>query len=85
MGLFTKGRADGHRPTPPREEDPALRRVKRLPQPELVPWAETCLYSIGRSLQGYQSGQDPADLAEATLAVETLATIIAEINARADA
>lgn len=78
MSIFTKKRTEY-----PGSASPAAKRAALLATHDLVPWAETCLYEIGRNLTGYSRDQDLAALAEATNATEVLQAIIAEINGRA--
>lgn len=77
MGVFTKRRLEFDGP-----RSPAAKRAAMLPTHELVPWAETCLYQIGRSLSDHQRGEDTA-LAEAGEAVAVLQAIMGEIKSRA--
>lgn len=77
MGRFTTKRQE-FRPT-----SVAAKRAAMLPSPDLVPWAETCLYEIGRSLLDYSRDPDPIALAEAANATAVLQAIIDEIRGRA--
>jgi hypothetical protein len=61
---------------------PAAKRAAMLPTHDLVPWAETCLYEVGRNLTEFQRSQDPTALAEANQAVAVLGAVMGEINAR---
>ena len=75
MGIFTKKRDEFSGPS-----SPAAKRAAMLATPDLVPWAETCLYEIGRSLSDFR--KDPEDLhllAQANEAVAVLGTIMDEI------
>lgn len=78
MGLFTKRRDEFVGPS-----SPAAKRAAMLATHELVPWAETCLYEIGRNLLDYQRDPGhPTALAEASGALGTLSAIMDEIHAR---
>jgi hypothetical protein len=79
VGFFTKD--TGH-PRTARPTGKAARRVQHLPTPDLVPWAETCLYTVGRYLNEYAKTGDETALAEATMAAETLQVVMDEINVR---
>lgn len=78
MGLFTKDR-----PRRRAAESPASQRAARLKTHELVPWAEACLYQIGRNLVDFDAEGDPYALAEAVTATEALGVLVEEIRKRA--
>lgn len=79
MGFFTKDRPQR---TEPEWESAAAKRVARLPTSDLVPWAETCLYTVGRYLTEWTKTGNPDALAEATQGAKALQIVMAEINAR---
>lgn len=78
MGIFTKKRDEFSGPN-----SPAAKRAAMLANHDLVPWAETCLYQIGRGLSDFQREPEGTALAEAQEAVAVLNAIMDEINARA--
>lgn len=59
-------------------------RLSRVPTHELTPWAEQCLYAIGRNLSEYT--KDPAlrqdHLDEAVVTAEVLVKIVTELRER---
>jgi hypothetical protein len=59
-------------------------RIAHLPTHELTPWAEQCLYSIGRCLSEYT--KDPAlrqdYLEEAVASSEVLLKLVTELRSR---
>lgn len=59
-------------------------RIARLPTHELTPWAEQCLYGIGRNLSEYS--KDPAlrldHLDEAVASAEVLLALVNELRSR---
>lgn len=77
MGILAKKKVDWA-PTTTAEKRAAL-----LPTHELVDWADTSLYHIGRSISEYRKEPDPAMLAEARLGAETLVVLLQEIERRA--
>lgn len=67
-------------PTPP---PPAERRAAVLPTPEIAPWAESCLYAIGRSLSEWNRAPTQVEhLEEAAAAAESLQVLLAELRRR---
>lgn len=59
------------------------RRVSALPTHDLIPWAEQCIYAIGRGLSDY--ARDPSQVhmvTEAEQGAETLLVLIQELKAR---
>lgn len=76
MGIFTKTKREFG------PASPAAKRAAMLATPDLVPWAETCLYQIGRSLSDFQRDQDGYALAEAVQSAEVLQAILAEVSGR---
>jgi len=78
--LFIQDRPD----TPEAGEPSKLdRRVSTLPTHDLVPWAEQCIYAIGRGLSDYS--RDPSQVhmvIEAEQGAETLLVLIRELKAR---
>lgn len=60
----------------------ALARARSLPDTEVLNWAETCLYGIGAALNRFRVHRDPAMLAEARMAHETLDVLFEEIANR---
>lgn len=75
MPLFKKTDA----PAPPSK---MVRRIRALPTHDLIPWGETCLYEAGRALSEYRKSGDPAYMADAELASQTLSLIVAEVRGR---
>jgi len=76
MTIFRK-KQDGHRPQTRIEK-----RVSSLSTPDLVSWAETSLYSLGRNLQEWnRNGNDDA-LDEFLLGAEAYLAIAQELKRR---
>jgi hypothetical protein len=67
------------------ETDAMLLRLKRLPSPDLIPWAENCLYGAGRCLDRYAETGEPDLLLEAHQAADVLKAALDEISERAAA
>lgn len=71
-----------------REDDPspastAERRAASLPTYDIVPWAETCLYTVGRALSEHSRNPSASELVEeAVAAAETLQVLLAELRRR---
>lgn len=62
----------------------AERRVKALATHDLVPWADQCLYTIGRSLNDWSRDAARLELlSEAQEGMDALQVIMAELQQRA--
>lgn len=78
MGLFNK------RETLPqeREQTAALRRIAAMSTSEFVPWIESSLYQIGRSLADYQRDGGIERIDEALMASEVSTEMLQELKRR---
>lgn len=62
----------------------AEQRVASLPTHDLVPWAEQCLFAVGRAMSDWsRDAARPELLVEAVEATETLQVVLAELQNRA--
>lgn len=58
------------------------KRLARLPESDLVAWADQSIYSTGRYLTAYQRDRAPEYLDEARLGAQTLLEVVEEIRRR---
>lgn len=63
--------------------DKAATRVSRIPEDELLDWADVAGSGIARALREYQSRRDPRHLIEAREAVSALQGVIDDLARRA--
>lgn len=76
MRIFQKKQA-GHQPQTRIEK-----RVSMLSTPDLVSWAETSLYSLGRNLQEWNRNDNEDALDEFVLGAEAYLAIAKELKRR---
>jgi hypothetical protein len=57
-------------------------RVSKIPSADLPEWADMAINDAGRALTNWRRRGDPAELEEALLGAEALATILTAIKER---
>lgn len=63
----------------------AERRIVLLPTHDLIPWAEQCLYGVGRNLNDWSRDVARVELLEeAHQSAEVLLAVVEEIRRRSD-
>lgn len=70
------------RKRPPEGDSKIAKRLSRLPEADLVAWADQAIYSTGRYLTAYQRERLPEYLEEARSGAEALLEVVDEIRRR---
>lgn len=70
------------RTKPERERSRAERRAASIATPDLLPWAEQALDSLGRDLSMWRRTGDPVHVADAEVAAEALLAVVREMRSR---
>jgi hypothetical protein len=66
----------------PEGDSKIAKRLSRLPEADLVAWADQAIYSTGRYLTAYQRERLPEYLEEARSGAEALLEVVDEIRRR---
>lgn len=69
-------------PKRPKASEKVLKRVHKIPAPELPLWADQSLLALSQNFRAWQNSDEPALLEEAILAAEASLALLLEVKRR---